>query len=138
METLKELYEQKKLINAKIRAIEIEQDQEQREKNMEDHKKFIGKCYKKRLLIEGYNGIQAFKILCLSQYHADKSVDCLCVIDDYGSLEIKRKSVWLWSPITDRMITFKSDPAIIDSYEEITEEEFETILKEHLAAMGRS
>lgn len=132
MTKLQELKKQKEEINRQIDKLENAAREEKKQKNIEEHQKYVGKYYEVINSAKTYKGIIAFKILSLPLDNRENAATCLCVVNDYGDLAIKRKDVWLWHAYTDRMISFASDPKIIDMYKEIDKETFDECFKEML------
>lgn len=112
-------------------------DKKQKEK-LNNHKKDIGKCYKtKNLPNNAHQHIKAFKILQVHNAPNENSAICSALIDGYNGTcwteyGIQTRTIRVWGHNEIRLMPKESDPNVIDFYEEITQEEFETLYREYL------
>lgn len=100
---------------------------------LNNHITFEGKCFHtKDLSNNEHKYIKAFKILHVLSEPNEKYGKCIAIIDGH------RNSCWhefgiqgmilpLWTKNTLKLTSKKSDPKMIDMYEEISEEEFRMI-----------
>lgn len=100
---------------------------------LNNHIKFEGKCFfTKNLSNNKHEYIKAFKILNVLSEPNENYAECISIVDGY------RSSCWnefgtqimtlpLWTPNTSRLMNKESDSKMIDMYEEITQENFNSI-----------
>lgn len=104
---------------------------------LDNHKKYEGKCFlTKNLSDNQQKQIKAFKVLKVLEDSNRKYAQCICLVDGYelncwSVKGIKNQAIGLWMVNTLRMMNNPGDPKVIDFYEEISQEEFETMYREY-------
>ena len=135
----------------RIKKIDEERDKLREEKNeyekylrdkeqkreYEERKKFVGKCF---VLKEDSidKNIKAFKITKIVSEHNRNFAECLALtngmeLNCWDEKAIKTMVIGLWCHNTPEFRSLPSDPLEIDSYEEISQNEFKTLYKEYLS-----
>ena len=111
-------------------------DKEQK-REYEKRKKFVGKCFMlKEDSIE--KNVKAFKITKIVSEHNRNFAECLALtngieLNCWNEKAIKTIVIGLWCHDTPEFRSSTSDPLEIDSYEEISKDEFKTLYKEYLS-----
>lgn len=128
--------EREKLREEKNEYEKYLRDKEQK-REYEERKKFVGKCF---MLKEDSikNNVKAFKITKIVSEHNRNFAECLALtngmeLNCWDEKAIKTMVIGLWCHNTPKFRSFPSDPLKIDSYEEISKDEFKTLYKEYLS-----
>ena len=104
-----------------------------RKELLDDHKKFEGKCFITKNLSENeHRYIKAFKILKVLSEPNERYAECVVLIDGYRSscwneFGIQGMTLPLWCSNKLRLMSKETDPKMINMYEEISLEEFNTL-----------
>lgn len=105
---------------------------------LSNHRKFEGKCFVTKNLQENkYNYIKAFKILKVLSEPNERYADCIVIIDGirsncWNEFGIQGMTLSLWTSNQLRLMNKETDPKMIDMYEEITQEKFDSIYKKYI------
>lgn len=135
----------------RIKKIDEERDKLREEKNeyekylrdkeqkreYEERKKFVGKCF---MLKEDSidKNVKAFKITKIVSEHNRNFAECLALtngmeLNCWNEKAIKTMVIGLWCHDSPEFRSLPSDPLEIDSYNEISQNEFKTLYKEYLS-----
>lgn len=107
-----------------------------KQEELESHQNFVGKCYCSNNMKRGndYKYIKAFKILQIIDKPNENYAKCIVLIDGYRSTcfheyGIQLMTLPLWTPNSRSLMSHESDPKVIDFYDEIEQEHFETLCR---------
>lgn len=109
--------------------------QKQLEKEREEKKQMIGKCFKfpSSFPIFHYEYVQAIKVLSVEEQYANSAV-CLALIKKEGEnyIGVQVIDIGLWSDAYNRLKNIETTPKIYNLLKEISAEEFDRLLENRL------
>lgn len=144
MMTEEQMRKRMKEIDAERNKLRIEKEEyknyfsnKKKQEELESHQNFVGKCYCIRdslQEINEYKYIKSFKILQILDEPNGNYAICIALIDGYRSTcfhayGIQLMTLPLWTPNTRKLMRHESDPKVIDFYDEIEQEHFETLCR---------
>lgn len=104
---------------------------------LNNHIKFEQKCFStKNLSNNEHRYIKAFKILKVLSEPNERWAECIVIIDGcrsscWDEFGIQGMTLPIWIPNTSRLMSKESEPKMIDMYEEITQENFNSIYEKY-------
>lgn len=135
---MKEIDEERDKLRSERKKYEDYFADKKLKERLSDYQKYIGKCYiTKNLAHNKHDYIKAFKILQVLDAPNANFAICLALIDGYRSncwveYGVQIMAMLVWGHNDLRLMPKESDPKVIDFYEEITQEEFENLYREHI------
>lgn len=104
-----------------------------RNTELDNHKKYIGKCYiTKNLKNNNNSDVKAFKIINVLDTPNERNALCTTLINGCREYGVQNMVLGIWCANERRMMSNESDPKMIDFYNEITQEEFKSLYREYL------
>lgn len=111
--------------------------QKRLEQELEDRRKFIGKCFynKDRSYKNNNNWLYAFKIIDILEEPNSRYANCVALITGYRNTcwteyGIQEMTLPLWCPNSNRIMS-NGEPNLIEYYEEISNEEFKEMVEKY-------
>ena len=100
---------------------------DRQKKELKKRMKLVGKCFSMNAMSDVYlsnenSNIKAFKVL---------------EVFDYQDKSIKIGAIGLWIPNELRLVSDPSQPMVIDFYDEISNEEFESLFNDYLGSFKK-
>lgn len=135
---IKEINQETKKLSLEKREYENFLFNKKKNERFESHKRYIGKCYISKGFVGNENKyIKAFKIIKILDKPNENKALCTALVDGYRTTCWKEYGIQnmvldVWGYNKYRMINEESDPKVLDFYNEITQEEFERLYREHL------
>ena len=120
---------------------------DRQKKELKKRMKLVGKCFSMNTMSDVYlsnenSNIKAFKVLEVFDYPTEGFAKCLILYDSeninwYQDKSIKIGAIGLWIPNELRLVSDPSQPMVIDFYDEISNEEFESLFNDYLGSFKK-